>query len=196
MLKAIEKPMLFSRDPVRRILDWTKTQDRRIIKPQPHKEAYAVWDEWVQNKITNECPHPVGSRVWVKETWRVRGGREYEYQKHQPSVVYRADADVIDDVSYEWRPSIFMPRWASRITLEITNVRIERLNKISEEDAVKEGVICEEIPTGIVCESTRIEEYVPEAPSDAYIRLWESINGKGSWEKNPMVWVYEFRRLA
>ena len=115
-------------------------------------------------------------RLWVKETWRVCGGKEYEYQKHQPSVVYRADVGEFD--IEEWRPSIFMPRWASRITLEITQVRVERLQDITEEDAYNEGV------------STLWENNVY-----AFRNLWNSINGPGSWDLNPWVWVIQFKRV-
>lgn len=101
-------------------------------------------------------------------------------------IIYRATAGNADASSHDgkWKPSIFMPRIASRITLEITGVRVERLNEISADDAIAEGV---EIITSIDHGSTD--------PIAAYRVLWESINGKGSWEKNPWVWCISFKRI-
>lgn len=106
-----------------------------------------------------------------------------------------------------WRPSIHMPRWASRITLEITGVRVERLQDISEEDALAEGIVCENVIVGSYyanghkevtagrfffdgCSDDGFEDAV-----DAYAALWESINGAGAWDANPWVWVVEFQKL-
>lgn len=138
-----------------------------------------------------DCPYGTkGDRLWVRETWRVRGGREYEYQRHQPSVVYRVTADVADQVCGEWRPSIFMPRWASRLTLEITGIRVQRVKDIRHEDAVAEGCY-------------RIEPCAAYPNGNAWGRagfaaLWDSINkprGFG-WDVNPWVWVVEFRKVT
>ena len=104
-----------------------------------------------------------------------------------------------------WRPSIHMPRWASRITLEIVSVRVERLQDISEEDAIAEGVYCENVIVSSYYGHHEVGEYLYffhggpdegfESAVDAYAALWDSINGEGSWEKNPWVWVIEFRRI-
>ncbi|HYG23222.1 MAG TPA: hypothetical protein VEH04_10605 [Verrucomicrobiae bacterium] len=159
-----ERPILFSAAMVQAILAGRKSQTRRVVKPQPPAQflgenAAAITNGYLwafsdgraayppDDKPGVPCPYgQPGDRLWVKETWRVHGGREYEYQQHQPSVIYRADADydplrVGESVSAEWRKSIFMPRWASRITLEITSVRVERLQEITPEDAIAEGVI-------------------------------------------------------
>lgn len=138
-----------------------------------------------------ECPYgQPGDRLWVKETWGTNPC--YDYLKPSRLTVnsftkdpdeYRATATKETSVS-KWRPSIFMPRWASRITLEITGVRVERLTEISEADAKAEGVKFRGM--------TRFEK---EA-STLYAELWESINGRGSWALNPWVWAISFKRIG
>src|SRR5262245_50360133 len=141
-----ERPILFSGEMVKAILDGRKTQTRRLImhqgRPLDDFAFYEVDGDEVRTESGKQlkCKYgQPGDRLWVRETWRVFGGHQYEYQQHQPSVLYRADFDLFDEEG-AWRPSIFMPRWASRITLEITKVRVERLDGISEEDAMAEGV--------------------------------------------------------
>jgi len=151
-----------------------------------------------------KCPHPIGSRIWVKETFGV-------IDMTGPPVFYRADnpKDYPDDGV--WKPSIFMPRKFSRITLEVTGVRVERLNAISPADAIAEGIEVTEI-TDVYSLSggktgekrTHYKFYGKELerlnqqtsnPVWSYETLWESINGKGSWSLNPWVWAYTFRRI-
>jgi len=122
-----------------------------------------------------------GTQLWVKETWSAtdRAIRK----RDQASVNYRA-TDTIGPY-LKWRPSIFMPRWASRLTLRVTNVRVERLNDCSPEDAAAEGW------PGPDADFAISKTY----PTAWYAELWESINGKGSWDANPWVWVIEFERV-
>lgn len=134
-----------------------------------------------------QCPcGAVGDRLWVRETWAYFGGDEYLYQHDVGSVSYRADE--IDDWANNppcgrWRPSIHMPRWASRITLEITDVRVERLQAISEEDALAEGF--DPWPKG-KCKTAR----------GNFAVIWTSINGKSAaWDLNPWVWAISFKRV-
>lgn len=139
------------------------------------------------------APHPVGSRIWAKETFKT-----VPVGNH---VVYRADnplnhADEVDRAFGPWKPSIFMPRWASRITLEVTAVRVERLNDISEADALAEGITWPDVdgkPYRPPIDLTGMSDL--RLAAKCYAELWESINGRGSWAKNPMVWVYEFKRV-
>lgn len=192
---------------------------RRIVNPQPkdppsgwYPDAYYKtldWCFWGPRKTPDagRCTLPLfrnkygqpGDRLWVRETWRCRGGREYEYQQHQPSIMYRADTWEYEQE--QWRPSIFMPRWASRITLEIESVRVERLNAISAEDAIAEGIRIEKgsgLIDGEDCYMmTTNSGYMrgPLGAIHAYMDLWQSINGKGSWDLNPWVWVIQFKRL-
>ena len=148
---AKERPIIFSGPMIRAILEGRKTQTRRIVKP---------------NCLSKLSPYGrTGDRLWVRETWG--------HNPEGPGYVYRSDGDF--DMKFHgdrWRPSIHMPRWASRITLEVTGVRVERLQDINEEDALAEGV------------------------EHAFRSLWESINGPGSWDANPWVWVVEFRRVS
>jgi hypothetical protein len=151
-----ERPILFSAPMVRAILDGTKTQTRRIMK-------------------TAECKYgKSGDRLWVRETWQ-----EVSWPPTGPRFVYKADGDASPD---RWRPSIHMPRWASRITLEVESVRVERLQECSEADAKAEG--CS--PLG---------DDTSQAYRLGYMHLWGQINGPGSWEANPWVWVITFKRI-
>jgi hypothetical protein len=168
-----ERPILFSAPMIRALLAGTKTQTRRIVKP-------GAPDDW------NACPYGViGDRLWVREThapaadsW---GAWERRMQKDGcgPAPVIHYAADGGDPFVEKWRPSIHMPRWASRITLEIVAVRVERLQDISEADVAAEGVLVDDI-----------------APPywRSYRELWEQINGAGSWDLNPWVWIVEFTR--
>lgn len=199
-----ERPILMSAPMVRAILDGTKTQTRRVVKPHPQMVTDNRATTWagdpavllrMLNQSGRNCPYGQrGDRLWLREAWRVRGGREYEYGKDRSQVMYRAthqeDGFPLTWESYTWKPSIFMPRWASRITLEVTGVRVERLQEISEADAQAEGCALECMtPTG---DDSGSAIYGP----GGYLALWESINGPGSWEANPWVWVIEFRKLG
>lgn len=181
-----ERPILFKGEMVRAILDGRKTQTRRVVKPQPKYGAFNCdcdWDVyWYENdkEIHVRCPYgqPV-DRLWVRETWTNADGEK--------DIRYRAEERAICcDALYRWRPSIHMPRWASRITLEITSVRVERLQDISEEDAKAEGVSAMLVP--------------PDGGSWPYAQgfeyLWNSLAKPGStWANNPWVWVIEFKRV-
>lgn len=194
-----EKPMLFSGPMVRAILEGRKTQTRRICKeigPDfPHHALDEVCEKngrwFVLNQVDVDrtskwelkIPHPVGSRIWVKETWGPCDG----------GVCYRAsEKPTVKPDGGKWRPSIFMPRWASRITLEVTEVRMEKLQDISEEDAKAEG--CSAFDDSGIADADWIGCEDATA-STQYAALWESINGSGSWDQNPWVWVYTFRRV-
>ncbi len=168
------------------------------------------------------CPFgAVGERIWVRETWGVvsheldEDGRIQPWTPDRPATVihempfgngyysghaiYAADGDFTwgDDDGYEdgrscWKPSIHMPRWASRILLEITDVRVERLNAISQEDAQAEGM---ELTGWRPTYSDPDSGGEVWTPYDNFARLWESIYGEGSWKVNPWVWVIEFKRV-
>ncbi len=164
------------------------------------------------------CPYgQPGDRLWVKETWQYAGWTEdgYPYVRYAVDGTTRlVDRGISDewaikledtwqklstDENYaidkkaadrKWRPSIFMPRWASRITLEVTAVRVERLQDISCEDALAEGI--DHYCPGVTAALRGETEADPVAE---YRTLWESINGPGSWDANPWVWVISFRRI-
>lgn len=204
-----ERPILFSAPMVRALLAGEKTQTRRVVKPQPFVSLDAIsgWaipvpkkcQGWARDfldikgpNIDAACPYgEVGDRLWVRETFMDLQGTGVE---HRPDPLgplhryaYQADTppgsrgdEARKEYGLKWKPSIHMPRAASRITLEVTGVRVERLQDISEADAAAEGVHTD-----------------PACPAyDAYQALWEQINGKGSWDANPWVWVIDFRRAA
>jgi hypothetical protein len=198
-----ERPILFSAPMVRAILDGRKTQTRRIVKPQPEwvKDGVMYWRRNVTMVSRHPCPFgQPGDRLWVRETWMPDAPCDgkwghYQFYNCKESKIdeipkrFRTPAHCIYKASFgvevAWRPSIHMPRWASRITLEIIKVRVEQLNDISEEDALAEGV-------------GEFGEYVPgcsaSTPKDAFEFLWEAIYGEGSWAANPWVWVVEFKK--
>ncbi len=166
-----ERPIIFSTPMVKAILEGRKTMTRRIIKNiKGATEKYP--------KGFAKCPYGVvGDRLWVKETYFPNEGQV-------PNIIYKADWNDRHKTGItftcQWKPSIFMPRIYSRITLETTNIRVERLQEITEEDAKKEGVM-EGEDTGYY--------------NEGFYRIWDKINGKDSWKENPYVWVIEFRRI-
>jgi hypothetical protein len=213
-----EKPILMSAPMVRAILAGTKTMTRRLVK-LPHQNPLGRWEPTtfggpsggrtrdgetipehaaIWHTRTGEiiCARwVVGDRLWVREAWRT----EREFDRLPPRdlspaspVQYEAGpfAEVLDG---KLRPSMFMPRWASRITLEVTGVRVERLQDISEADAVAEGIDLQ--PRLAVYSKDGGCKWEPANPIQVFCDLWESLNGPGSWDANPWVWVVEFRRL-
>jgi|CXWL01.1.fsa_nt_gi hypothetical protein len=188
-----ETPILFTPGNVQAILDGSKVQTRRIVKSPLIDRSFGCElsaNELGAGEISALCPFgAVGDRLWVRETWRVVGGREYEYQQRIEDVKYKANLlDVIESGNATWRPSIFMPKWACRLRLEITNVRIERLQDCSSEDAIAEGASLWE------GECDLREKRLTRAQLQ-YAALWDSINGACSWDANPWVWAITFKRL-
>lgn len=227
-----ERPILFSAEMVRALLDGRKTQTRRVVKPQPIERngqtlsgRHPCTIEKLYPEIRNRYGQP-GDRLWVREAWRVGAWDNYEiamaidyladnYAREEWLIVpdtmqdqfYRLREQSIDDAigkkffrdyhgDFHWskgdspcrgRPSIHMPRWASRIMLEITNVRVERAQEISEADAKAEGV-----EPSIVGSDFQDIQY-----RAGFQTLWDSINAKRGygWEANPWVWVVEFKRI-
>ncbi|EPM0246330.1 hypothetical protein WJE54_002297 [Klebsiella pneumoniae] len=151
------------------------------------------------------CPFgAVGDRIWVRETFCPVDDTQYGGEKwvdYRATPRYEAshpagwDSAPNDAEALKWRPSIHMPRWASRILLEITDVRVERLNAISEEDATAEGIP----PAGSLLPDYPGTFLTPKGDfataKVAFQRLWESIYGEESWNANPWVWVIEFKRV-
>jgi hypothetical protein len=196
-----ERPILFSAPMVRALLDGSKTQTRRVAKLTcaGHVKEPGGHRRWHPADFDSRfaCPYgQPGDRLWVREAW----ARDDE----DGMLMYRADVgsgndaddwerNRLDGVSrFRWRPSIHMPRTASRITLEITGVRVERLQDISERDALAEGIV-RLLDGGFgLAGSTH---YHHTDPCESYWSLWEHINGPGSVETNPWVWVMDFRRV-
>jgi hypothetical protein len=218
-----ERPILFSGPMVRAILSGAKTQTRRVVKSQPSSEAGEIFTGWYHPTVIDRhgdehpgpetygawtadgewgmrCPYgQPGDRLWVRESWAPdppcdgtwgytswAGCREgqiagvpdrFRSPKH---CIYSAEWS---GTPLRWTPSIHMPRWASRILLEVTGVRVERLQDISEADAVAEGVKNSlHLPGG-------------RFANENFAHLWWTINGDGSWDSNPWVWVIDFKQM-
>ena len=198
-----ERPILFSAPMVRALLDGIKTQTRRVAKhPLLQTLSYVVnidgdWFGDEEGDFQIKCPYgQPGDQLWVRETWRKVEPGECgcsEHCNHSAGYDYRATGSGDDETT--WKPSIHMPRAASRIQLEITGVRVERLQDISEEDAKAEGCPC--YVCGNLMDGKNEDDchcFHRKAGVTDYLKLWESINGPGSWAANPWVWVIEFRR--
>lgn len=197
-----ERPILFSAPMVRAILEGRKTQTRRMVK---HVTSTTLGDciDDVDGLLSRldiapsnweVCPFgTLGDQLYVRETWQ-HSNHPYGPADEGCDIFYRADywddphgmdGEKSPEGKYrEWRPSIHMPRWASRILLEITGVRVERLQDISDADARAEGVSPD---MDIRWQSG------DDTPRGMFGELWESINGPGSWDSNPWVWVIEFK---
>lgn len=201
---------------VRAILAGTKTQTRRVMGTQPVKDGPfwkvygAGWSEGIRtvpavrgHSLATNCPFGVmGDRLWVRETWGVHD-QGFDTAEESSFIVYRADADRPEPK--RWWPSIHMPREHCRLVLEITEVRVERLQEISEGNAIAEGIEGFEARTagGDDGQDYWRDYLQPDAGSDgwpwfespipSFRSLWESINGAGSWEANPWVWAVAFK---
>lgn len=211
-----ERGILFSAPMVRALLDGSKTQTRRIVKPQPandpkkhhlirpYNTSIGQWN-WVLASTGHGCGDPFdcpygqpGDRLWVRETFSDIYGAGGDEVRRKQEVMYRADGEMDPYViGGRWTPSIQMPRWASRILLEIVSVRVELLQDISEGDARAEGITPHEVRQFAMFGASAEERAAMHrrAAINPYRDLWESINGIGSWSANPWVWVVEFKRV-
>jgi hypothetical protein len=214
MTAMADRPILFSAPMVRALLDGRKTQTRRLLNPEPYEYCGEWWiadrvggdcrlDDWVNDRIGLGPRYVPGDRLWVKEAYRL----ESSFNNFKPSdlnaraaVQYEADGArsrtwrddwQAQDLPGKLRPSMFMPRAFSRLTLTVTDVRVQRLQDISEADAVAEGVnpcLCgHNCPNGEhggccgICE-----------PVTAYAELWTELHGPGAWAANPWVCALTF----
>lgn len=185
-----ERPILFNGPMVRALLDGQKTQTRRAVKGfalellQPDNFT----PEYVALPENRNCPYGYsGDRLWVREAFRFCAEVD-DVKPRDIDAAYRVwyEADAPRQPGFgKLRPSMFMPRWASRITLEIVSVHVDRLQDISEADAESEGTT----PSIVGADLDHLKFCA------GYQTLWESLNGAGSWAANPWVWVVEFRRL-
>ncbi|MBV8273564.1 MAG: hypothetical protein JO067_14955 [Cupriavidus sp.] len=208
-----ERPILFSGAMVRAILDGRKTQTRRVFK-------LPSWADWyvsgaMQGEKTGdivpkdprqrgwysieELPCPYGQlfdRLWVRETWAQPAALDpgpTVYRADYPACVPAGFENIPPAEAIRWKPSIHMPRGLSRILLEITGGRVERLQDITDTDSIFEGI-------GGYGDKDAWTDYTVagatvETPRESFRTLWQSINGAGAWEANPWVWVLEFRRV-
>lgn len=224
----MEKPILFSTEMIQAILEGRKTQTRRVMRPQPFwgerrigptmeqprscwiwspkkDEVWFNWGKGFDPVIAYRCPY-ASNTLWVRETWQAISPDENERPLRECQIIYKAtdehpglyNPDKSDEPWYGWRPSIFMPRWASRITLRVNNVRVERVQDISEDDAIAEGIINYEYinpPKNGINYPDKLK--AARLPQQKFKELWNSINAKRgyNWETNPWVWVIEFQYI-
>ncbi|MFG9570916.1 hypothetical protein ACEP4D_00060 [Pseudomonas aeruginosa] len=197
--KPRERPILFNDQMVRAILEGRKTVTRRAVKDTGfyaidaaiHGNEVALRE---REALATRCPFgQPGDRLWVRETWglqvRSYGGGAGEfivYRATNPNAIYCRSSEG-REYPVKWKPSIHMHRHSSRILLEITAVRVERLQDISDDQAIAEGI--DTHPTGFYGNGCI-------TAGGAFLELWESINGDGKWAANPWVWVIEFKRVA
>lgn len=239
-----EHPILFKPEMVRAILEGRKTMTRRVVKPQPENVEYCCTCikvkhfyipknpkplskyEPTHKVLTIKCPYgQIGDHLWVREAWGIyqRSDCMPSGKPYDGAYIYRA-TDTIPDIpdyaivkKFKWHPSIHMPRKFSRVTLEITDIKVERIQDITEEDAIKEGIEGEEYDQTIVLKdysnkdsknkfdgqwfqswSEDLGNYIDEDEicKISFHTLWDSLNGKKyPWASNPWVWCLEFKKL-
>ena len=218
-----QHPILFQAEMVRAILSGSKGQTRRIADVEDATGAapglITPKGSFAPRSPKNHLSYykyQAGEQLWVRETWRAvdkscAGLSNYwsaDQKNHRPDlkpseliqaeccILYRASIDLHSS-PHRWKPSIFMPRWASRITLNITGIRLEKLHDISEADAINEGI--EKHSDGefvnYMLDQLGGNYHSFDCPIKSYFSLWEKINGKESLESNPWVWVTEFKRV-
>lgn len=213
------RPMMFSTPMVKAIRERRKWMTRRVVNPKmfislgadPDEPEDVVWQSdprFAHCAVEyGRCPHGMpGDQLWVKETWGLRSyyditdwisesvaGWNADDVLERWMVDYRADGEI--EGAY-WRSAMYMPRWVSRTTLDVTAVRVERLQDISEEDAQAEGVDRDNEPCDHVRYSCAEVKCLGPGYRAAFGELWQSINGKRegcAWKDNPWVWVLSFR---
>ena len=208
-----ERHIRFSGPMVRAILEGKKTMTRLVISKKYGEIKKVIESSLIRGEFhiigTNGqsyyaiCPYGLlGNRLWVKETFRLFDRTdecgcvaEFCQCPKDGAVIFRATGD---DGESKWKPSTFMPRWASRILLEIVDVRIERLQDISEEDAEREGIDCCDFDQSLVLDMANKLNQPIEDSRPWFAALWDGINGKAQskcWDANPWVWAIEFKRI-
>ncbi|MBN1348396.1 hypothetical protein JXJ21_03240 [candidate division KSB1 bacterium] len=203
-----EHPIIFNGEMVLAILDGSKKQTRRPVKPQPPFEfrwlgwtnpdpidkerPKAMWVDDLSNwKRIHELKSPFGipgDHLWIKEVWHQHPIDDFD----DPGLICYKASTICIGSGINWRSSRFMPRWASRINLEIVNVRVERLQEISKQDAIDEGMYC-----GFIAGKYNFSIGACDAYTANYRASWDNIYAKRGypWESNPWVWVIDFRRI-
>jgi hypothetical protein len=196
------RPILFSGEMIRAILAGTKTQTRRVCKNPPGDQGAEKAARAADPHYLRRYPYGIpGDQLWVRETWCTFAHQDRTKPSRLPSgseIFYRADAAQSAQAMPWWRPSIFMPRWASRLTLEITDVQLHRLQDCSEADAIAEGITG---PHQVGYTAFKVPgDSKPRYSSAvaAYAALWDSLNEKRGfgWASNCWVWAVSFKRCA
>lgn len=189
------KPMLYSTEMVEAILAGRKTQTRRLVNERDtgfleyaFKNKKNIGDWILRNAKFN-----IGDIIWVRET--------FWFNEREQKLHYKADYESSMMLFSGWKPSIHMPKQAARIFLKVLSVKIERLQDISEKNALSEGVEKFNHGYGGSPQGVWFKDYLygsgfdQETAKKSFMSLWKSINGKDSWNANPFVWVYEFEKI-
>lgn len=192
-----------------KVFEGTKTQERRIVKGKVER-----WEDIGVFIVENPCPYgAVGDRLWIREAWNIAFGGELAIGESigksmedccrdnkgfacacGDGVVYKANG-AQSHPEYgkaRWRPAIHMPRWACRTVVELTEVWVERLQEISQADAITEGAP----PSHPSIDKVSMDFGFHDFSRSWYAQLWESIHGPGSWALNPWVWVLTFAKVS
>lgn len=189
-----ERGMIFNGAMVRAILDGRKTQTRRPANPTT-ANLLDLQAQYPHKKYNISCPFgAVGDRLWVRETWAEAGASAPDlklYRANYPEHVPSHYENVTLEKDVRWKPSIHMPRWASRILLEIADVRVEQVQSISQADAIAEGAPRSHPSIDAVSQ----DHGFPDFSRSWFGQTWQSIYGAESWQTNPWVWVIEFKRV-
>ena len=192
-----DRPLIFSAPMICALLAGRKSQTRRLVKPR-----FAEAMDFAGEDLIRRFPHQegsgyeVGDRLWVRETWAPLDACTHNDagpQAHADRGFYRADNSTNEGEISRWRSSIHMPRWASRLTLLVTDVRVQRLQAISDEDARAEGIFWSDDHLGWT--SGRIDEasdYHARLPGVSFSKLWDAIHGPDVWDANPWVVALTF----
>lgn len=218
---AVFRPMLFSTPMVKSLLNGSKTQTRRLngletanihkdyleykgLSDLEHETFWSKKGACYAFKITPNAPKnltfsrcietsaiSISDIIWVRETFQYVDNKWFDFV----NTVYKADEVAWDLYGCKWKPSLFMPKSACRIFLKVTNVRIERLQNISEEDAINEGIMRNHEGFEMYSNFEKTPRNYCLSAIESYKSLWEKINGKDSWAQNPFVWVYSFERV-
>ncbi|NQT33240.1 MAG: hypothetical protein HQ594_06185 [Candidatus Omnitrophica bacterium] len=211
-----EHPIIFSSDMILAILKDRKTQTRRVIKPQPcnwveniefdknrnicilhgHEMGMKSATHGFDGQPVILCPYQVGMKLWVREVWSDAGSSTSKFEKDKRLIYYKANPCIKFPFSKGWKSPIFMPRWASRITLEITDVRVERVQEISLWDAKQEGLNFEWQTGWTGCIPLKESLFYGYHMLTEWKNLWNSIHKKQyRWEDSPWVWIINFKRI-
>lgn len=199
------RPILFSAPMIRALVDGSKFQTRRMLKKQPQltsdgliecgNQLYSQRPDSMKRLIKDHVPFAIGDRLWVRETWQ-KSGIGWNNNLQAGNLHYRADTDHgWQDYWGNWKPSIFMPRWISRLTLTVTDVRVQRLQDISGKDAIAEGIEKSTLIAGQAWLNYDKSKYATHGwtcPTNSFRTLWNSINGADAWDQNPWVTALTF----
>lgn len=196
-----QRPILFSTDMVNAILYGRKTMTRRKVEGEALKFLRSNFSPQFVAENTNLCKYgKVGDLLWVRETWQHTSNFGINPLDETTGYIFKASENGKDwqekTEGWKWKSSLFMPKDAARIWLEITGIRVERLKDITEKDAIAEGI--EKLSMQVLNKPLYMDYMGDEPkynPIDSFKSLWQSINSYESWEENPFVWVIEFKHI-